>query len=50
MIENDIEVMNFASIDSEHWAHRGYVGFSIPNSITMPAHNVYLYATHHRHR
>ena len=48
--ENDIEVMNFDSLDSEHWEHRGYVGFNIPNKMTMPEHNVYLYSPHHRHR
>ena len=42
--------MNFDSLDSEHWEHRGYVGFNIPNKMTMPEHNVYLYSPHHRHR
>ena len=48
--DNDIEIMNFESIDSENWAGRGYVGFNIPNKMTMPEHNVYLYSPDHRHR
>ena len=40
VFENDLEVMNFADVDTPTWTEYGTFGFSSPTSFTMPEHNV----------
>ena len=42
-MNNDKKIMNFEDLDYDNWSEYGSIGFSTPNSFTMPKHDVHLH-------